>query len=183
MPKVFSARQRLSRSHPHSRIEAHRIELRAENLADWLGAADFAIDATDGAEAKFLINDGALRHRVPFAHAGVLAFDGQALTVLPGESACLRCLFTEPPDPETVATCQQAGILGPVAGVIGAIQAAEAVSYLTGRRPALAGRLLVFDGRALGWRLVEVRRREGCPGCATIVASGLAATGEPRYGN
>lgn len=178
--KVFSARAHLGRSHPHLRVEAHSEALVAGNLRRWFEGADFVIDATDGVEAKFLLNDGAIACSRPLAHAGVIGLEGQALTVLPGETACLRCLFPEPPAADSIASCQESGILGPVAGVIGSIQAAEAVRYLLGLRPALAGRLLTFDARTTRWRRVALGRSPRCP-CAR--PHGLAPPGEPRYGN
>jgi molybdopterin-synthase adenylyltransferase len=179
--KVLSARERLARAHPELAIEAHAEALDAGNLRRWFETVDFVIDATDGIEAKFLINDGAVAWRRRFSHAGVLGLAGQTLTVLPGETACLRCLFPEPPPPDAVPTCQESGILGPVAGLIGAIQAAEAIRHLDGRGPALAGRLLAFDGRGPEWRQVAVSRSPRCPCCAELPH--LATGGEPRYEN
>jgi adenylyltransferase/sulfurtransferase len=164
--KVSSARDRLAVTHPRLRVEAHAEALADGNLHRFLDAADFVIDATDGVEAKFLLNDGAVARSRPLAHAGVIGLEGQALTILPGETACLRCLFPDPPPADSIPSCQESGILGPVAGTIGSIQALEAVRHLLGSRPALAGRLLTFEARSTRWRRVAVSRNPRCPVCA-----------------
>ena len=99
----------------------------------------------------------------PFAYGGVLGMTGQAMTILPGRSACLRCLFEEPPEENELASCRDAGIIGPIAGAIGEAQAAEASRYLGGSMPALAGKMLTYDARGLGQtRLTPISARTGC---------------------
>jgi adenylyltransferase/sulfurtransferase len=180
-PKVESARTRIARRAPAVCVEAHPVALTADNLAGFFDTADFVIDGTDGTAAKFLLNDGAVLRRRPYTYAGVLGFEGQAMTVLPGESACLRCLFPEPPPAGTLPSCRAAGIVGAVAGVIGAIQAAEALAYLRRARPALAGRLLTYHAWHDRWRTVPVARNPDCPLCGvrpSITALGPAAPEE-----
>jgi molybdopterin/thiamine biosynthesis adenylyltransferase len=164
-PKVESARDRLARLHPGIEIEAHAEALRPANVAGAFHGVDFVIDATDGASAKFLINDAAVVAGRAFSHAGVLGLRGQTMTVLPGRSACLRCVFPDPPAPDALPTCREAGVLGPVAGVIGSIQGAEAVRTLVGR-PLLAGRFLTYEAPAHRWRQVPLNRNPSCPMCA-----------------
>lgn len=171
VPKVESARDRLARLHPGIEIEAHPRALGRANVAAAFRAADFVIDATDGAAAKFLINDGAVAAGRAFSHAGVLGLQGQTMTVLPGRSACLRCVFPDAPAPDALPTCREAGVLGPVAGVIGSIQAAEAIRTLTGR-PALAGRLLTYEARVRRWRQLPLNRNPSCPVCAPVRCTG-----------
>ena len=114
---------------------------------------------------KFLINDIACDSNRPFVYGGVLGMAGQAMTVLPGRSACLRCLFEAPPEPDEIASCRDAGIIGPVAGAIAEIQAAEALAYIRGATPRLAGRILTYDAAiSARFRLTAVAAREGC-GC------------------
>jgi len=179
--KVASAAAALRTAHPAVRIEAVEDRLTADNLAGWFAGADFVIDATDGAAAKFLINDGAVRGATPFSHAGILGFLGQTMTVRPGVSACYRCLFPEPPAPDEVVSCRDAGVIGGLAGLIGAIQAGEAIKHLTGRGTPLTDRLLTVDALTGRWRQVRLRRNPRCPVCAApATARRLDATGAAR---
>jgi adenylyltransferase/sulfurtransferase len=164
-PKAPCAAARVRVAFPAARIDALAARLTRDNLAAFFSSADFVIDATDGVAAKFLINDGAVELGRPFSHAGILGFHGQTMTVVPGRSACLRCLFPEPPAADDVPTCQEAGILGAVAGVIGSLQAQAAISYLRGH--TVTDRLLTFDGLAGRWRAVSLHANPRCPlpGC------------------
>ncbi len=164
--KVDSARSTLTARFPGVHVDAIRQRLASDNLAGLFADVDFVIDATDGAEAKYLINDGAVRCGLAYSHAGVVGFQGQTMTVLPGYTACLRCLFPEAPPPGEAARCQDEGILGPIAGLIGSLQAAEAIRYLLGQEPAFAGRLLTYDARAPRWRTLSLFRNAGCPLCS-----------------
>jgi adenylyltransferase/sulfurtransferase len=190
--KVVSAAARLRQRFPTIRIETRATALDSDNLPELFGAVDFVIDATDGVAAKFLINDGAVRWRRPFSHAGIIGFLGQTMTVLPGRSACYRCLFPEPPLPGDVPSCQEAGVVGAIAGIIGSLQAAEAIKYLTGHGELLADRLLTYDGLAQRWRSIRLARNPRCPVCADEKGRSTPAgelgdlpfssTGRPRYG-
>jgi molybdopterin/thiamine biosynthesis adenylyltransferase len=161
--KVEAAAARLRESYPDLIVETHPVAVDAFNAADLIARYDFAIDATDDPAAKFLINDTCLALEQPFVYAGVLGMTGQAMTVLPGRTACLRCLFEEAPAPGEIATCREAGIIGPVAAVIGEIEAAEALRWLRGGVPELAGKILTYDGAASGRiRVLEVNARAGC---------------------
>lgn len=186
-PKVASATARLRKRFPTVQVEPHAETLSEDNLPELFGAADFVIDATDGVAAKFLINDGAVRCGRPFSHAGILGFLGQTMTVLPGRTTCYRCLFPAPPPPDDVPTCQEAGVVGGIAGVIGSLQAGEAIKYLTGDGELLTDRLLTYDALSGRWRRVRLARNPRCPVCALPAArAGVApldATGAPRYGS
>jgi adenylyltransferase/sulfurtransferase len=168
--KAPCAAARVRTAFPDAHIEPRVARLTRDNLAALFSPADFVIDATDGVAAKFLINDGAVELGRPFSHAGILGFHGQTMTVLPGRSACLRCLFPEPPAADAVPTCQEAGILGAIAGVIGALQALAAINHLHGR--AAANRLVTFDGLAGRWRAVSLHANPRCPlpGCRSAGA-------------
>jgi len=165
VPKVESAAARLRTLQPDARVECHTGRLTAQNVTRFFRDADFVIDATDSVGAKFLINDGAVLLRRPYSHAGVLGFLGQTMTVVPGQTACYRCLFPEPPPADAIPTCQEAGVIGAVAGVIGSVQAAEAIKHLAGAAPALADRLLTFDALSRRWRTVALARNPRCPAC------------------
>jgi molybdopterin-synthase adenylyltransferase len=169
------------RHHPELRIETHPVALGVFNAADLIARHDFVIDATDDPAAKFLINDTCLALGRPFVYAGVLGMTGQAMTVLPGRTACLRCLFEEAPEPGEIASCREAGIIGPVAAVIGEIEAAEALRWLSGGVPELAGKILTYDGTASGRiRALEVNPRAGCACGAARSAENAATSGPER---
>ena len=153
-PKVVAAAERLAAAYPTVAVRCFAQRLTADNAANLFGDFDFVIDATDGIASKYLVNDAAVLSRMPFSHAGVLAFHGQTMTVLPGRSACLRCLFPSPPQPDELPTCQEAGIIGSVAGSIGVLQATDALKYLLGVGQLLTDRLLTYDAAAARWRTV-----------------------------
>lgn len=165
--KITSAQRKLRALDAGLRVATHPVHVRADNLADLFRGYDFVIDGTDGVGTKFLLNDGALLTGTTLSHAGVVGFQGQALTIIPGETTCLRCLFPVPPDPDETPSCQQAGILGSVAGMLGSVQAAEAVKYLSGQGTLLRDRLMTCDALSGRWREVPVRRNPRCPLCGT----------------
>jgi adenylyltransferase/sulfurtransferase len=121
---------------------------------------DVVVDGTDSFDAKFLLNDACVRAGIPLVHGGVVRFTGQLMSVVPG-SACYRCLFEAPPPAGIAPSCQEAGIVGAFAGVIGALMAEEALAILDGR-PRLAGTLLVVDGLEDRRRRITIRQRPGC---------------------
>lgn len=166
-PKVDSAKEKIQKLNPSITVVTYNERLHAGNLADIFASYDFIIDGTDGVATKFLINDGAVLLNKPLAHAGIVQFHGQALTVLPHRTTCLRCLFPVPPHPDENPTCQEAGVLGSLAGSLGGVQAAEAVKYLSGAGELLTDRLLTYDALALRWREVRVRPSPHCPLCGT----------------
>jgi molybdopterin-synthase adenylyltransferase len=133
-----------------------------DNATELIARHDFVIDATDNPAIKFLINDSCVSAGRPFAYGGVLGFFGQAMTVLPGRTACLRCLFEAPPAENEIASCREAGILGPVAGIISAMQADEANLFLCGAQPRLRGAILTYDARAERTRVTNISPRQGC---------------------
>jgi molybdopterin/thiamine biosynthesis adenylyltransferase len=163
VPKVIAVARRLNVISPGLVIEPIHASLDAVNAAEIIARFDFVIDATDNPATKFLINDVCVEFGRPFVYGGVLGLAGQAMTVMPTRSACLRCLFEEPPDAAEIASCREAGILGPVAGAIGEAQAAEALNFVNGRMPALAGKMLTLDGSNTGRiRLTPIAARIGC---------------------
>lgn len=177
--KVESAAARLRERFPRLQVEIHAAALQPSNLPGLFAAVDFVIDATDGVAAKFLVNDGAVRCGRPYSHAGILGFIGQTMTVLPGRSTCYRCLFPQPPDPDDVPTCQAAGVVGGIAGVIGSLQAAEAVKYLTRQGELLTDRLLTYDGLADRWRRVRLAPNPRCPLCTAGAQRARLDAAEP----
>ena len=146
--KVTSAEQKIQAINPDVSVKTYPTRATAANIREILRSYDFVVDGTDNFPTKFLINDACYFEKVPFSHAGILRFDGQMMTVLPGRTAC-----------------SQAGILGPLAGAIGCLQATEVLKYLLGVGELLTDRMLVFDGLGLQFRQVKVSRNPGCRIC------------------
>lgn len=161
--KTESAVERLAALDPGISIETHPFRLTAENAPDLLAPYEFVVDATDNFDSKFLIARACHQAGKPYSHAGIRNFHGQTMTVLPGRSACYRCLFHE--DGAPVGGVPQ-GPLGAVPGVIGSIQAIEAVKHLLGIGSLLTDALLTFDALAMSFRKVPVRRDPACPICS-----------------
>ena len=134
-------------------------DLFKDNALEILKDYDFVIDGTDSFPSKFLINDACVIAKKPFSHGGILRFDGQTMTHIPG-TASYRCVFKSPPPAGAVPTCSQAGVFGAVAGMLGTIQAAEAIRYLTGVGDLLTNRLLIFDALNMKFRTVNVKPSE-----------------------
>ncbi len=171
--KVESAAEKCRAINPDVTVRLHPEHLRAGNALAILKDYDFVIDGTDNFAAKFLVADACHFAGKPYSHAGILRFEGQAMTVLPGQSGCYRCLFREPPPAGAVPSCSQAGVLGVLAGIMGTIQAAEAVKHLLGIGNLLTNRLLVLDALKMTFREVAFKRNPACPLCGnepTIVA-------------
>ena len=164
-PKVDSAAEKLGARYPAVVLEPVIARLEAGNAGALFAGHDCVIDATDGIATKFVVNDAAVRLGVPLVHGGIVRFLGQLMTILPGRSACYRCLFGAPPDASEVPSCQEAGVLGSLAGTIGLLQAAEAVRYLGGMGALLADRLLTYDALSGRWRQVRLRRNPACAVC------------------
>lgn len=163
--KAESAAEAMLAINPEITVRPHRVRLGADNILKLLRGMDFVVDGTDNFPAKFLLNDACVLAGVPLAHGGVVGFTGQAMTILPGRSACFRCVFRQPPPPGAVATCTEAGILGAVAGLLGTIQAAEAVKCITGAGRLLTDVLFSFDALAMDFRKIHLSRQEECPLC------------------
>lgn len=164
-PKAESAAGTLRALNPDILIEPVNSVLCAENVIEVISRYDFIVDGTDNFSAKFLVNDACVISKTPFSHGGVLGFTGQTMTVLPGQSACYRCIFRQPPPAGSVATCSEAGVLGSVAGMLGTIQATEAVKFLTGSGQLLTDTLLRFDALRMHFRSVPLGRQQDCPVC------------------
>ena len=164
-PKLASAREKLEKINPDVKVVEHPGWLTAENALEIISQYDFVLDGTDNFPAKFLINDACVIAGKPFSHAGILRFEGQAMTVVPGKSRCYRCLFREPPPAEAVPSCAEAGVLGAIAGVMGTLQATEALKCLLGKGDLLTDRLLIFDALAMRFREIKGARDPGCAVC------------------
>lgn len=163
-PKVLSAKEKINQINPDVKVVTYYEFFTAENAFDIIKDYDFIIDGTDSFPVKFLINDACVLAKKPFSHGGILRFDGQTLTHLP-ETTCYRCVFHSPPPPNAVPTCSQAGVLGAIAGMLGTIQAAEALKFLTQTGDLLTNRLLTFNAKTMNFRTVNVKKNKKCPVC------------------
>jgi molybdopterin/thiamine biosynthesis adenylyltransferase len=163
--KVISGSETLTALNPDVQVNLHQGLVLAENVTSLISGYDFILDGTDNFAAKFLINDACVIHQKPFSHAGIIRFQGQLTTYLPGQGPCYRCIFLKPPPPEAIPTCRQAGVIGAMAGVIGCLQALEAIKYLTGMGKLLNGYLLTFEALSMDFRKIKVPTRATCPVC------------------
>jgi molybdopterin/thiamine biosynthesis adenylyltransferase len=165
--KTAAAAARLAALFPAVRVEPRDERFDAANAVELLRAVDVVVDGSDNFPTKFLVNDAALLARRPLVHGGVLRTTAQLLTVSPGGlGGCLRCLFESPPPEGSVPSCSEAGILGPVAGLAGALMGGEALRLLADERGAYEGRLYTYEARSARSRIVLVRKRPGCAACA-----------------
>ena len=165
--KVKSAQTKIRAINPDVTVRTYQVRAVAENISEIIRQYDFVIDGTDNFGAKFLINDACYFEKVPFSHAGILRFDGQLITVLPGETTCYRCIFRSPPPAGAVPSCSQAGVLGVLAGVVGSLQAAETMKYLLGIGDLLTDTLLTYNALAMEFRKIKLNRNPNCPLCGS----------------
>ena len=158
--KARSAEAKLREANPDIRIKAFATTIDETNVPDLVGDADLIVDAMDNFPTRYLLNREALRSSVPLIHGAIRGFDGQATTIIPGRTACLECIFPEAPPAEVFP------VVGTTPGVIGLIQANEAIKYLLGKEDLLANRLLLWDGLATTLETYTVERRPDCPACS-----------------
>lgn len=164
-PKAVAAAERLAALNPEVVLEPHTSRLMAATAAELIGGYDLVVTAVDNFPTRYLINDACVLAGKTLVDGAVLRMTGLAMTIKGGETACYRCLFPEPPPPAGVVSCSEAGVLGPVPGLIGSIQALEVIKVLTGAGQPLFNRLLQFDGAAMTFTEVEVSRAPTCPVC------------------
>jgi len=164
-PKVDSAKDKIETLNPDVRVEAVKGWVTADNILELIADYDFVIDGTDNFPTKFLINDACVLGKIPFSHGGILRFSGQTITVIPHESACYRCVFLEPPPPDAVPACGQAGVLGVMAGVLGTLQATECLKYILGKGDLLVNRILIFDALKTRFNEIKLNKNRHCPIC------------------
>ncbi len=165
LPKAVVAAERLRAANSTIDIEPHVADIQPDNIEDLLVGADVVVDAVDNFAARYLLNDVAVKHGIPWVYGGVIGVGGISLTMLPGDGPCLRCLFPEEPAPGATATCDTAGILGSVVQVIAALQAVEALKLAMGRRDEVRRELIEVDAWAGETTLLRVNRRVDCPVC------------------
>jgi molybdopterin/thiamine biosynthesis adenylyltransferase len=157
--KVDSAKKTLTLINPDVNVVTYDVRLGADNILDIIGGYDVIVDGTDNFPTRYLVNDASLLKRIPVIHGSIFRFEGQATVFNPYEGPCYRCLLPEPPPAELAPSCSEAGVLGVLPGIVGSIQAVEAIG------DTLQGRLLAYDALEQSFRTFKVRRDPACPAC------------------
>ncbi len=164
-PKLHSARDRLQAINPEVQLDLYEARLTSANALSIFQPYDIIIDGTDNFPTRYLVNDACVLLKKPNVYGSIFRFDGQASVFYPGRGPCYRCLYPEPPPPGEVPSCAEGGVLGILPGLIGCIQATEAVKLLLGQGSPLIGRLLLYDALQMSFREFKVRRNPKCPVC------------------
>ncbi|MCF3945280.1 molybdopterin-synthase adenylyltransferase MoeB [Acidiphilium sp. AL] len=170
-PKVEGAAEALRRINPEILLRPIRARVTAETVDDLVGEHDIVLDGTDNFATRFLVADACVRARRTLVSAAVLRFEGQISTFKPHagpDCPCYRCLYPEPPPPGMVPSCSEAGVLGPVTGVMGTLQATEAMKEILGIGTSLAGRLLLWDALDARFRMIAIPRDPNCAVCGNV---------------
>jgi molybdopterin/thiamine biosynthesis adenylyltransferase/rhodanese-related sulfurtransferase len=174
-PKVESAAKTISELNPEVKVVAHPERMTSVNVERLFESYDVVVDGTDNFPTRYLVNDASVFMGKPVVHGSIFRFDGQVTTFIPEKAAkrlglaepspCYRCLYPEPPPPHLAPSCQEAGVLGILCGIIGTLQATEAIKILLGRGTTLAGRLVTYDSLKMKFRELKLRRAPDCPVC------------------
>ncbi|HSH23198.1 MAG TPA: molybdopterin-synthase adenylyltransferase MoeB [Acidimicrobiales bacterium] len=164
--KVDSAKKTLTAINPDVNVVPHDVRLGADNVLDVLAGYDVIVDGTDNFPTRYLVNDASLKLRIPVVHGSIFRFEGQATVFHPYVGPCYRCLIPEPPPTELAPSCAEAGVLGVLPGIVGSIQAMEAIKLLLGLGDTLTGRLLAYDAMEESFRTFKVPRDRACPACS-----------------
>jgi len=165
MPKVESAQKTFTALNPDVRIVPLRVRLSKDNILDLIKDYDIVVDGSDNFPTRYLVNDACVMAGKPLVSGAILRFEGQVTTIIPGKGHCYRCLFEEPPPPGLVPSCQEAGVLGVLPGVIGGLQATEVLKLILGKGEPLKGELLIYNALTTSFRKVKVPKNPLCPVC------------------
>jgi molybdopterin/thiamine biosynthesis adenylyltransferase/rhodanese-related sulfurtransferase len=163
--KVDSAKKTIAALNPDVNVIAHDVRLGADNVVDLISGYDVVVDGADNFPTRYLLNDASLLAKVPVVHGSIFRFEGQVTVFKPYDGPCYRCLIPEPPPPELAPSCAEAGVLGVLPGIVGSIQAVEALKLILGLGEPLVGRLLAYDALEQSFRTFRVRRDPACPAC------------------
>ena len=147
------------------KVVPYKTRLTSENVLDIIKDYDVIVDGVDNFPTRYLLNDAALKLGKPVVHASIYRFEGQVTCFIPDQGPCYRCLYPEPPPPDMAPSCQEAGVLGVLPGVVGVLQATEAIKIVLGIGKTLAGRLLMYDALDTKFREMKLRRDPNCPTC------------------
>ena len=171
VPKAHNAAVKLRALNPEVEVDPYPARLDEQNAEAIVAGVDVVVDCSDSFETRYAVNDACCAQGVPLVEGSVLGLAGLVLSIRPGESACYRCAFPTPPPDGSVPSCREAGVLGAMAGVVGSIQALEALKLLTGVGRPLLDRMLQLDGASMEQTLVTTSRRDGCSACARVPAA------------
>ena len=163
--KARSARETLEALNPGVQVRTIEERITSRNILELLADYDMVVDGSDNFPTRYLVNDACILAGKPLSHGAVFRFHGQVMTIVPGRGPCYRCLFREPPPPGMVASCEEAGVLGVLPGLIGLIQATEVLKWILGAGRCLVGRLLNYEALEMEFRVIRVRRDPRCPVC------------------
>ena len=165
-PKVDSAEKALTDLNPDVKVVKYPERLTSANVDRIFGDRwDVIVDGCDNFPTRYLVNDASLFHKIPVVHGSIFRFEGQVTTFKPFEGPCYRCLYPEPPPPELAPSCAEAGVLGILPGIIGTLQATEAIKIVLSQGDTLVGRLLTYDSLRMTFRTLRLRRDKNCPAC------------------
>jgi adenylyltransferase/sulfurtransferase len=163
-PKLESAKDNIYAYNPDVNVVLHEVRLESDNAMDIISQYDLVVNGADNFATRYLVNDACYLLNKPLVDGSILIFDGQATVFLPGQG-CYRCLFPSPPPPGMVPNCAEAGVLGALTGLVGSIQATEALKYFLGIGESLSSRLLLIDALSMNFREVRLKRNPNCPLC------------------
>jgi len=163
--KTLSAQEKLRALNPHVSVEIHSTRLNESNVRNIFSRYDLVLDGSDNFETRYLANRTCVELKQPLVSGAVLQWQGQLMGYVPPDSACYQCLFPEPPDPSCVRSCSEAGLLGPVAGIVGCLQALEALKIILNRPGVLKDRLITFHFDTLSFRQIPFPKNAHCPAC------------------
>ncbi|MCD6243007.1 HesA/MoeB/ThiF family protein [Candidatus Bathyarchaeota archaeon] len=161
--KTFSAIEKLSKLNPLIKFESYEEEIERESIRELIKGSNVAVDCLDNWKTRFILNEACVSERIPLVHAGVHSWYGQITTIMPGKGPCLRCILPKTPKEE-----EKFPVLGVTAGVLGLLEALEAIKIIVGLGKPLVGRILFFDGETLSFQEAQVQRKRDCPVCGGI---------------
>lgn len=164
-PKVESAAVAIRDLNPDVEVVAFQERLDSSNVDRIFEGFDIVVDGCDNFPTRYLVNDASVWKNIPVVHGSIFRFDGQVTTFMPNQGPCYRCLYPEPPPPDLAPSCAEAGVLGILPGIVGTLQATEAIKYLLGQGDLLQGRLLTYDSLRMKFRQLKLRRDPDCPVC------------------
>lgn len=165
IPKVESAKQYVENLNPDVNVITYRERINPGNILDIIKDYDIVVDGSDNFATRYLVNDACVLAKKPLSHGSIFRFEGQVTTILPGEGPCYRCIFEHAPPAGMVPSCQEAGVIGVLPGIIGIIQATEVVKFLLGIGEMLVGRLILYDAFNMSFEELKVRKSPSCPLC------------------
>jgi adenylyltransferase/sulfurtransferase len=163
--KADSAKKTFEALNPDVKLIAIKERLNNKNILDFIKDYDIIVDGSDNFPTRYLVNDACVMLKKPLVSGAILRFEGQVTTILPGDGPCYRCLFEDPPPPGLVPSCQEAGVLGVLPGVIGSLQATEVLKLILGKGNPLKGQLLIYDALRTNFRKVKIPKNHKCPIC------------------